>query len=382
MGSFTMTQGRAAASTRRFGRITLQLTRHCNLNCSYCYCHPVTKGTVHGVGFDALIEFAGRLIERGARHFCLTGGEPLLYDRFLDLVDYFAAAHVSLAIETNGQLLDNEVLKHLSQTSAHIAVTLESVSASLHDSIRHGDGSWKRAVDGLRLVPAFSTLTSQITLNLTKNTVGDVERICELGSELHVSRIKLNPIYRIGPRGKRTRNDLFLDPIDIRALVSRWGGILDAKHPFQLFLALPPALLSSQAALKPERCHGCDLSILIAVLHDGSIRPCHNFMYSQPHSFGSIYETYDLDTIFDRIKNLPGTSRADLKGICNDCIVANVCRGFCRAQANNSNGSTDAPFQLCQDFADQGLFPAEMRISSVFGGEPQEGVTAVGAGGQ
>lgn len=57
----------------------------------------------------------------------------------------------------------------------------------------------------------------------------------------------------------------------------------------------------------------------------------------------------------------PGLTR--LKGICGNCVFPNTCRGYCRAQALDEYGDIDAPYPICQHFAEAGRFPARYMIN-------------------
>lgn len=349
----------------KFGRVTLQLTKFCNLNCSYCYCNPITRGEVEGLQLEPLLEFIKRINNAGCSSVVLTGGEPLIHPHFAEVVAELRRLNITIALETNGFLLDDNTLDLLNGTKTHIALTLESVDPKVHDEIRKRTGSWKAAVDALSRSRSFSSLTSQITFNLTARTVDEIGAACTLGTELGVSRIKFNPIYKIGPRGNPDNTRLYLSPTTLFDATQRWSEFLAQDFPFDVLLAVPPALIPANVPIRKSMCMGCELSALIGVLHDGTIRPCHNFMYSTAHIFGSIYAQYDLNEIRARISSLPGTDPFVLKGICSDCLFLSTCKGFCRAQAQNNFGRTDEPNWLCQVLADSGLFPSELRISKI-----------------
>jgi radical SAM protein with 4Fe4S-binding SPASM domain len=166
---------------------------------------------------------------------------------------------------------------------------------------------------------------------------------------------------------------LYLEPEDIAALAETYALEIQDRFPFSVRLALPPALYHPNSHLSEAMCTGCDVGAIIGVLHDGTIRPCHNFMYSDAHNFGSIYEDYDLEAIAHSIRHLPGRNQFDIGGICGDCLMLAKCRGFCRAQAQNEYGTTAAPNRLCQDLHEMGQFPEAMRLSNAFGGDRYAG---------
>src|SRR5437879_3586050 len=78
-------------------RLTVQLTKHCNLNCNYCYCNPVTNGMVEGLALGPLLNFIADACLHGAQHVVLTGGEPLLYPDLDPLLIALVERQIGLA---------------------------------------------------------------------------------------------------------------------------------------------------------------------------------------------------------------------------------------------------------------------------------------------
>jgi len=290
----------------------------------------------------------------------LTGGEPLLYPQFDELLKYLAQHGQFVALETNGILLTDSHFALLSQGGSHIAITLESLQSNVHDRIRGQHGAWLAAIRSLDRAKAFGAIRTQITFNLTPESKGELRGVCDLGRDLGVNRIKLNPVYRLGPRGK-SKKSLYLSLDDLLQLASEWGEQTVGKYSFHVDLALPPALLPAKFRYEARQCSGCSLGGILGVLYDGAIRPCHDFIFDGTQSLlGSIYENYNVEDLLDRLNKLPGASFLDIGGICSKCALVVHCKGFCRAQAKSDYGSTDKPSRLCSELYDQGRFPAEL----------------------
>jgi radical SAM protein with 4Fe4S-binding SPASM domain len=353
-------------------RFALQLTRRCNLNCRYCYCDPHAHQPDSPLDLSALTTFIDTVKTHGVDKVVLTGGEPLLYTNIRGLLSHLASRDFWVALETNGLLLNAEILGQLSQGGGHVAITLESVDAEVHDSIRRKVGAWESAVAAFRLMKDFPGVSSQITFSLTPHSVEHIAEALALAEALGVVRVKLNPIYRIGPTAAECDEDLYLSPAGILDTVNRCRKHLEADYPFALSLAVPPALLPLPLSVNGANCEGCDLRGLIAVLHDGTIRPCHSFMYSAQHILGTIYQPYSIPDILRQIEAMPGSEAHEIGGVCAECLLLSSCRGFCRAVACMSLGATDQPNWLCQQLADQGLFPQQLLLSDIFGGSSDE----------
>lgn len=91
---------------------TITLTRGCNLRCSFCY----AKGTKYlankTVDYDRLKKIIDFCDECKVTYIVFTGGEPLMYEHFMDILKYIKSKkHKMLpTIASNGILLANKKL--------------------------------------------------------------------------------------------------------------------------------------------------------------------------------------------------------------------------------------------------------------------------------
>lgn len=79
-------------------------TNRCNLNCNFCSCSERNKN------LEINFEHAKRIIDKckhlGTKSVTITGGgEPLLYSKFDELVDYFWKNDIKIGLVSNGLLL-------------------------------------------------------------------------------------------------------------------------------------------------------------------------------------------------------------------------------------------------------------------------------------
>lgn len=98
---------------------TFELLPYCNMRCSMCYIvhdRPADwKDNLHSVDFwDALLDQA---IEQGMLYGLITGGEPLLYPGFRELMERINKKTIHLALNSNGTLLDRETVQWLATVS-------------------------------------------------------------------------------------------------------------------------------------------------------------------------------------------------------------------------------------------------------------------------
>jgi MoaA/NifB/PqqE/SkfB family radical SAM enzyme len=97
----------------------LYMSNSCNLKCRHCW---ITPRFVDGqpdpgdvIDVDALREAVAEAKPMGLSSAKLTGGEPLLHPRYLEIVDLLTEAGLGLDMETNGTLLTAELARYLKE---------------------------------------------------------------------------------------------------------------------------------------------------------------------------------------------------------------------------------------------------------------------------
>ncbi|MFC4595610.1 cyclophane-forming radical SAM/SPASM peptide maturase YhhB [Sphingobium tyrosinilyticum] len=158
--------------------VLLKVASRCNLDCSYCYVFNMgdegwrrqPKRLPLGVE-QTIVSRLGELLRDQGRPFSIVlhGGEPLLLgrDRLNTLFAAFAAAVPScgLHIQTNGTLLDSDILDLCAQYGVGVSVSLDG-PVDVNDAFRvdlRGRGSFARvmaAIQRLRDHPAQAALFS------------------------------------------------------------------------------------------------------------------------------------------------------------------------------------------------------------------------------
>src|SRR4051812_36754155 len=156
--------------------VLLKVASRCNLNCSYCY--------VFNMGDDgwrrqpkllsndvesAIVERLGELLRDQGQPFSIVlhGGEPLLLGverlRVLFASLRSAAPACGLHVQTNGTLLNREILDACAAQKVGISISLDGPERT-NDEFRldlRGRGSFERVIDAISLIkehPARETI--------------------------------------------------------------------------------------------------------------------------------------------------------------------------------------------------------------------------------
>lgn len=136
---------------RRRGEIFLKMSRASNNHCRFCNDAPFQDGTFWP--FDAMTRMIDEGIERGVRRVFLSGGEPTIHPRFLDVIDYARRRGADRVIViTNGRMFAYRKFAKravdLGLTEAFVAVL--GADAATHDYLTQVSGSFEQTTDGIR----------------------------------------------------------------------------------------------------------------------------------------------------------------------------------------------------------------------------------------
>jgi MoaA/NifB/PqqE/SkfB family radical SAM enzyme len=116
-------------------------------------------------------ELSRQADEMGLAHIVITGGEPLVFKDFDEIVKAIDPQKFYITSDTNGWLLDEEKAKHLKSIGVDkIQLSLDSLDAKEHDEFRHQPGSHARALKAIDAAKAAG-------LNIILSTVVTKQRV-------------------------------------------------------------------------------------------------------------------------------------------------------------------------------------------------------------
>ena len=132
------------------------LTAGCNLACRHCWISPAFQREGHSYP-ELPVDLFGSIIEQakslGLSAVKLTGGEPLLHSRILELIRHIREENLVLTLETNGVLCTQELAREISAgREPFVSVSLDGATAGTHEWVRGVPGSFDAAVRGIRKV--------------------------------------------------------------------------------------------------------------------------------------------------------------------------------------------------------------------------------------
>ena len=144
----------------------------CNFRCVHCDITRLRrKNEKRFFTISDVKELSRQADEMGLAHIVITGGEPLVFPDFDDIVKAIDPQKFYVTSDTNGWFLDAERAKHLKSIGVDkIQLSLDSLSAKEHDEFRRKPGSHVRC---LRAIDA----ALDAGLNIIIQTVVTKQRI-------------------------------------------------------------------------------------------------------------------------------------------------------------------------------------------------------------
>jgi len=131
--------------------LQFQYDYRCNFHCQHC---DITgfQGKKEGRFFTPtdVKELSRQADEMGLAHIVITGGEPLVFPDFDDIVKAIDPQKFYITSDTNGWFLNGKKAKHFKSIGIDkIQLSLDSLSPTDHDDFRRKAGSHVRAVKAI-----------------------------------------------------------------------------------------------------------------------------------------------------------------------------------------------------------------------------------------
>ncbi len=336
--------------------IYLNLSNRCNLMCGHCWLAsgPQEREEVDLRAIKQAIEEAMAL---GLEDVKITGGEPFLEDRIFELVDFLHGMGLSITIETNGTLITGECATYLRERDVSlVCVSLDGARPETHDRLRGRDGSFREATRAIRYL-SEQGLKVQVITTLHRENMDELEALLEMLTGFGIDSLSINPLMPSG-RGKELFERGLSPSLEELLEVDRMIEKIRDGYPFEIHLSLPLAFRSMGTITEGGTCE-CNILTILGILGNGDVSICGVGYVERPLVFGSlrregIGEIW-LNSPF--LRSFREGLVEGLKGVCGICIFKGICLGYCRANAYIMEGDIMAPYWLCQEAYEKGLFP-------------------------
>lgn len=144
---------RLAVSSRTPLTAVLELTYKCNYKCKYCYIDQVNVSTMK---FEDIETTLNKLKEFGVTNLIITGGEPFLHKRIIDIVGLADKLGFTFTVQTNGSFINEEIAKELAKYDNYvIAMTFHSAFKHEFEKFTLIDNSYEKTLESAKILEKY-----------------------------------------------------------------------------------------------------------------------------------------------------------------------------------------------------------------------------------
>lgn len=169
----------------------LSLTNSCNFKCIYCFnASGQEKSTeIETEHWLNLIRQAG---DAGVLKCTLTGGEPMLYKGFYDILKALTQYHIMPYICTNGSLIDEDAVKKFQALGIRaMQVSIDSALPDIHHKLTATRNSFTKVIHGIEQLTAAGIAVHVKTV-LTPYNLNDINKLISLCNRIGVEKLTLD----------------------------------------------------------------------------------------------------------------------------------------------------------------------------------------------
>lgn len=330
--------------------------KNCNLRCRHCWIEPdFESSTDNDLKLHEVKELFLQGKELGMSGVKLTGGEPLLLPYIRPLIRFLHDEKISIVLETNGTLINEETAQTLSQAQAFVSVSLDGTSAKIHNLLRLSGDSFQRATQGIKHLTA-NGIAPQIIFSLHKQNVSDLSAMIDYAKKLGARSLKINLIRGIG-RAKNIEEENNL--VSAQDFVNLYREHKDKSDDnFKVLFDLP-SVFKKITDINQDRCNTCGVKGIIGVLSDGTVSICGIGNIMNDLCFGNIRERplADIWQNTPMLRFIREEIPKKLEGICGRCLLKGMCLGKCIANTYYATGCLTGGNLFCEEAYKVGIFP-------------------------
>lgn len=333
----------------------LETTYRCNHKCLFCSC-PWYTGMLNAekeMEFDEWCELIETYARAGVMHFTFTGGESLLKERLIELIEFtkqVKAVHIEtidgelkryeappgVNLLSNGKLVDENILKLCAKHKINLSISLPGLK-----TFEEHTGGAQKAEDILNIFAAAKEFAVTTTAGITVTSKNFHELYETIAAALiaGADTILLNR-FMPGGRGLDNRN-LELTTEQIRQMPYIAESVLEkAKRYGSIGTELPRCIVNPSEFKYLKVGTGCSAaSEFFVVGPNGKLRVCN-------HSPIELVRWRDYESLKENEVWNQFVFKKWRPSHCNGCGYTSECAGGCREAARVTTGSVSDPDPL------------------------------------
>ena len=135
-----------------FPKMNLMITGRCNLNCLHCFNAADNAPLNTEWDYDKLLNLLDQAKEVGVHAFTITGGEPMVHPRFMDIMKAIYERDMFVfELNTNGFLITQEILDEFKTFGCRPLIKISYDGVGYHNWIRQNPNAEARTIEAIKL---------------------------------------------------------------------------------------------------------------------------------------------------------------------------------------------------------------------------------------
>ncbi|MBQ1377909.1 MAG: SPASM domain-containing protein [Lachnospiraceae bacterium] len=317
----------------------------CNLRCRYCFYADISNireipsfGVMKEEVTDAMLENIRKDLEPGDRiTFAFQGGEPTLaglpwFRHFTEITNTWKPdIEVSLALQTNATLLDEDWCRYLHEQDYLVGVSMDILQEN-HDGTRvdeKGSGTYKQVIRAMKLLDEYR-VEYNVLCTLTSQVARHPQQVWKQVKALNIRYVQFTPC--LDELDAEKTSVFALKPERFASFYTTLFRLWyeDVKKGEYRSVKLFDDLIGYLATGVPSTCDVAGhCSPQFVVEADGSVYPC-DFYCLDEYRIGDI--TKDGLLTLGKSAAMAAFLNRGHRGpkLCADCRYGNFCGGGCK----------------------------------------------------
>lgn len=311
----------------------LELTYRCNHRCLFCSCpwesdETYRKDELKTEQWFAVID---ELMKNGVSAFTLTGGEPLMREDLIRIIEYILQKGASLNMISNGRKIDDEFLDYIAKKKISICISIPGIETFVEHT----------GVDNVEHVLSLFEKTKIRGIQATANIAVTKKNLPELYENIAYALIKgadyvLLNRFLPGGRGLQNQEYLLTKKETNRMLDIAETVLAKANKYGHVGTELPLCAIDH-----PERYKHIQVSNLCSAAKGFCVVDPSGYLKVCNHSPIRICRYDELETLEQNEYWMQFRNRDYLPEMCKDCDKKSKCDGGCREAAHVLYGNTN-----------------------------------------
>lgn len=330
-------------------------TNNCNLRCFHCY-HNL-EGEDHAnhiqeqhslMTFDEVRSMIDDLNSTAHKwdfkpKFQISGGEPLMREDLLDILNYTNSLNLETILLTNGTLITSKKAEELYKKNVkRLQISLDG-SRNTHNKIRGRSYAYDRAIEGIRN-SANAGILVNVSMTVLQSNKNELEDVIISSKDAGAKIVGFQSYVPTGHSdtefiGAKDTYNLYQN---IRKLRKKYNGQIKVLETEVLWQIMQwDTKIKKYARASGKFLSGCGAGFSgVAVLSNGTVYPCRRLPIPLGHIKEGITNIMLKNPILQDLRDLK--KMKEITG----CKDINYCRG-CRAIAYAMTGDYMAKDPMC-----------------------------------